>query len=174
MGRLLCRPWPQNRLFNYVPADVRQDRSGVYARTTTGASLECSALVQREAGAQAPIDSWWDLTREEWRGQVALPDPAINKRSMYLLLAFAQHAEDLRQAYRTEFGRELVLDEACPDAACQWITLFLRNDPQVLASDADVAAWVSDASAIRDAAGGLRVGAIGQGATRQGCTVSAV
>jgi iron(III) transport system substrate-binding protein len=155
-GPLAMQALAQNQLFNYVPADVRQTIPASMREPLLVHHWSAVFLVQRGAGAQAPIDNWWDLTREEWRGQVAFPDPAINKRSMYLLLAFAQHAEDLRQAYRTEFGRELVLDEACPDAACQWITLFLRNDPKVLASDADVAAWVSDASAT-----GTRLGVCG-------------
>lgn len=51
-----------------------------------------------------PIDNWWDLTRPEWRGKVALPDPTINDRSLYLLATLTQHAEELAEAYRVEFG----------------------------------------------------------------------
>jgi len=145
---LVMQALAQNRLWNYVPADQREALP--LSMREPLLVHHWSALILIQAGKvpdEAAIDSWWDLTREEWRGRVAIPDPAIDKRSAYFFVTFAQHAEDLARAYRVEFGRELVLGPECPDAACQWMVDLLRNEPRVLASDAEVAAWVSDPAA---------------------------
>lgn len=147
-GPLVMQALAQNRLRNYVPADLQPVIPEAMREPVLVHHWSTVILVQAGAGTEpVGIDSWWDLTREEWRGRVALPDPAIDKRSAYFFLVFAQHAGELAEAYRVEFGEELVLDDACPDAACQWMSALIRNNAQILASDAEVAAWVSDPAA---------------------------
>ena len=107
--------------------------------------LRHPAYVGEGAPASAvPVNTWWDLTRPEWRGRVVLPDPRYNERMTYLLITMVQHSQDLADAYRVEFGAEAALDADCPNAAYQWIKLLLANEPVRVFSDADVARVVSD------------------------------
>jgi iron(III) transport system substrate-binding protein len=53
-------------------------------------------------------------------------------------------ADEMAEAYRTEFGREPPLDDDCSDAGCLWIRALLANQPALLHGDADVARWVGE------------------------------
>ncbi|MHB0856151.1 MAG: ABC transporter substrate-binding protein [Anaerolineae bacterium] len=105
---------------------------------------------------QAVVGNWWDLTRPEWRGRVAIPDPQEDDRTLYLLATLSQHGDALAAAYQQAFGRELVLDADCPDAGYQWIKALLQNEPLLTHGDVEVARWVGD-----PAAEGMRVGLCG-------------
>ena len=93
------------------------------------------------------IDNWWDLTRTELRGRVVLPDPIIDERTLYWLTTVAQHGDEMATAYQLEFGQAIVLDTDCPNAGWQWIKDLLRNEPQLVVNDAQVAATVGDLNA---------------------------
>jgi iron(III) transport system substrate-binding protein len=138
----------QKRLWNYVPAEL----VGVLSDTMRTPLLthHWSAVTLIANSAQPPkppVDNWWDLTRPEWRGRVALPDPILDERTLYLFVTLTQHAEELGQAYRAKFGRELVLDADCPNAGYQWIKQLLANQPVLLPGDAEVARLVGDPKA---------------------------
>lgn len=138
--------WAQKRLWTYVPDDLaaalpEHSRSPILVHHWSAFTL----VYNPKASSQAPIDNWWDLTRPEWRGQVALPDPVGDERTFYLMATIAQHGEEFTQAYRAEFGHELVLDADCINGGYQWIKALLANQPILLTSDAEVAHLVGNA-----------------------------
>lgn len=102
------------------------------------------------------IDSLWDLTRPEWRGRVALPDPLIDQRTLCLLVAATKHADQLAASYRDEYGREIALDADCADAADQWIKALFANDPRLYVGDAEVAEYIGVPDAVE-----ARIGLVG-------------
>jgi len=104
-----------------------------------------SALMVVSGGAPpTSVDSWWDLTRPEWAGRVALSDPLVDDRTLYLLATMVQRADDMAEAYRAEFGQEPTLDQECADAGRLWIRDLLANQPALLHGDAEVARWVGE------------------------------
>ncbi len=140
--------WAQRRLWNYVPDNLaavlpEPSRSPMLVHHWSAFTL----VYNPKVSPQAPIDNWWDLTRPEWRGRVALPDPVGDERTFYLMATIAQHGEEFTQAYRAEFGRELVLDADCINGGYQWIKALLANQPILLTSDAEVAHLVGNAKA---------------------------
>jgi iron(III) transport system substrate-binding protein len=110
-----------------------------------------SALLVVSGGGAPPaaVDTWWDLTRPEWAGRVALSDPLVDDRTLYLLATMVQHADAMAEAYRTEFEEEPPLDDDCGDAGCLWIRALLANQPVILNGDAHVARWVGEGGETR-------------------------
>ena len=142
--------WAQRRLWTYVPDDL----SAVLPEPSRDPMLihhwsAFTLVYNPKVSSQAPIDNWWDLARPEWRGRVVLPDPIGDERTFYLLATIAQHGQEFAQAYRAEFGRELVLDADCINGGYQWIKALLANQPILLPSDADVARLVGNVKADR-------------------------
>lgn len=147
---LASRGW----LWPYVPPELAD-----VLPQTTSAGLPIhhwSALLPVSGGgAAASIDTWWDLTRPEWAGRVALSDPLVDDRTLYLLAMMVQRTDDMAEAYRAEFEQAPPLDEDCGDAGCLWIRSLFANQPVILNGDADVARWVAED------AGQTRVGLCG-------------
>ena len=135
----------QAQLWSYLPPDLapvlpQGMREPLLVHHWTALMLICSPVLSQTR----PIESWWDLTLPQWRGRVALPDPINDERTLYLLVTLTQQSEELANAYRARFGRELVLDADCPNAGYQWIKDLLTNQPLLLPGDADVASKVGD------------------------------
>ncbi|MBQ4434488.1 MAG: ABC transporter substrate-binding protein, partial [Clostridia bacterium] len=83
-----------------------------------------------------PITSWWDLTKEEWRGKVVYQDAAKNDAYCAPLTAMVQHADEMAADYERVFGEPIKLDADEPNAAYAFIKRFLANNP-IMASGSD-------------------------------------
>ena len=134
------------RLWNYLPPDLtpvlaQGMQEPLLVHHWTALMLICGGSLSQTN----PITSWWDLTLPQWRGRITLPDPIENEPTLYLFVTLAQHGEEMADAYRDRFGRELALDADCPNAGYQWIKDILANKPLLLPGSADVAARVGSA-----------------------------
>ena len=90
-----------------------------------------------------PIDSLWDLTREEWRGMVLTPDPLSGVQgSVYQTIM--NHPEEMAAAYEREFGEPIVLSPGIEDAGQEWFYRFILNEPVTMSSTSKVAKGVGD------------------------------
>jgi len=86
---------------------------------------------------EAPFDSWWDLTREEWKGRVVFKDPFASGEIFNFFSMMVKNADIMAQGYEEEFGKPIVLDEDCPTAGHQWIKDLIENEVILTASDGD-------------------------------------
>ncbi len=86
---------------------------------------------------KAPVDNWWDLTREEWKGRVIFKDPFESGEIFNLFSMMVKNADIMAQAYEEEFGKPIELDEDCPTAGHQWIKDLIENEVVLTASDGD-------------------------------------
>ncbi len=132
-------------LVNYVPPELRavlpEDAQGpLLTHHWTALTMAYNPQV----GHKPDVDSWWDLTRPEWRGKVVLPDPLIDERMLYLLATVVEHSDAMFAMYQQEFGQDLALDEDCPNAGYQWIKDLYANDPRWMVGDAEVAGAVGN------------------------------
>ena len=90
-----------------------------------------------------PIDSLWDLTREEWTGMVLTPDPLSSVQgSIYQTIM--NHPEEMAAAYEREFGEPIVLSPGMEDAGQEWFYRFVLNEPVTMSSTSKVAKGVGD------------------------------
>lgn len=108
----------------------------------------------------APVDNLWDLTREEWRGKVVIPDPIVIGVWANAIQTILQHPDKMAAAYEKEFGEPLseyseellkVFEKDVggmfgggPNAAIEWLYLLLQNKPVLLGSTAKIARKVGD------------------------------
>ena len=83
-----------------------------------------------------PINSWWDLTREEWKGKLILSNPVDEKNYKALFSAFMQNPEVFEADYLREFGEPIVLSEGSPTAVHEFFRRFQAND-LIYASSSD-------------------------------------
>lgn len=90
-----------------------------------------------------PIDSLWDLTREEWRGKILHPDP-LGGVQAGVYQTILQHPNEMAAAYEREFGKPITLSAGINNAAEEWFLRFVQNDPVVISSTSKVAKGVGD------------------------------
>ena len=104
----------------------------------------------------APLDNLWDLTREEWKGRVLMPNPLESSVQANVLQTILQHPDEMAAAYKAEFGDEITWSEKLekavkknpllgkPDAAKEWLARVLANDPVFLGSTTKIFKNVGD------------------------------
>ncbi len=90
-----------------------------------------------------PIDSLWDLTREEWAGKVVHPDPLSGQQGA-VYQTILQHPEEMAAAYEREFGEAITLSAGINNAAEEWFLRFIQNDPVIGSSTSKIAKGVGD------------------------------
>jgi len=135
----------QGGLWAYEPPELAE----VIPTNGTLPEHHWSALMVVTGGSGAPIDNWWDLTRPEWAGRVALSDPLVDDRTLYLFATTVLREDEMAAAYRAEFDQEPPLDADCGDAGCLWVRALLANGPALLHGDAEVARWVGEGGETR-------------------------
>lgn len=95
----------------------------------------CYLYYNEEIYSESPVDSWWDLTRPEWKGKVILTSPLDNISYMAQFTAFTQNADALAADYEREFGEPIVLD-GTKNAGYELIKRLAAND-LIFASSSD-------------------------------------
>ncbi|WP_282940334.1 extracellular solute-binding protein [Paenibacillus sp. RC67] len=84
-----------------------------------------------------PITNWWDVTTPEWKGRLMISDPMKSADTMDLFLAFVQNAEDMKQAYKDKFGKDIELNGS-PNAGYEFIRRLSKNDLILTNSGGDI------------------------------------
>jgi iron(III) transport system substrate-binding protein len=103
-----------------------------------------------------PIDTLWDLTREDWKGRVLLPSPLENSLTANFIQTILHHPDEMAEAYRKEFGEEIAYSESvleavkdsaaveAPNASLEWLHRFLKNEPVFQGSTTKIFTNVAD------------------------------
>ncbi|MGE5550120.1 MAG: ABC transporter substrate-binding protein [Bacteroidota bacterium] len=84
-----------------------------------------------------PIDSWWDLTRPEWKGKVLMQDPLSSAETLGMLIGMVQHAEEMAASYQKEFS-QAIQPKKGETAAHEFMRRLIANDPVFMSSGSDV------------------------------------
>lgn len=87
----------------------------------------------------APIDSWWDLTRDEWRGNLLMQNPIGNMNYIAVFTSFLQYEDAIRADYEREFGKPLS-EYTCgrESAAYELLYRVLKSDVTFTSSSDEV------------------------------------
>lgn len=91
---------------------------------------------------EPPISSWWDLTKPEWRGKIAIVDPLTDASTLDLITSIVLNADALAKDYERVFGRPIQLTE--PNAGYQLLKGILNNRPRIFSRHSDLADVVGD------------------------------
>ncbi|WP_171654068.1 ABC transporter substrate-binding protein [Paenibacillus foliorum] len=124
----------------YIPKDLSDKMVEPYKSKSSGLvpyfSLR-AIFYNTDVYKTSPITNWWDLTQPEWKGKVLLNDPIDSADMMDLFLAMVQHSDEMKQAYKDKFGKDIVLN-GTENAAYEFIKQFLKNDPVLMKSSDEV------------------------------------
>ncbi len=149
---------PQGRVWNFVPENLRDDLAPDEMEPMLTQRHSSRVLIFNTAANPdaEPVDNLWDLTREEWRGKVQMPDPLEGAVQMNVLQTIAQHPDEMEAAYEAEFGEPITYSEDVidaveeigtieePNASIEWIYRFLQNEPVFLGSTSRIYRNISD------------------------------
>ena len=140
---LLNEALPDKLVWNFVPDNIAGELD---------ASEKEPLLVQRHSSRVVyyntalnpngpPIDSLWDLTREEWKGRTLLPSPLEDGLSANFMQTILLNSDAMEAAYKEEFGKDVEYSKAVlkavkknpliekPTASMEWLHRFLSNEP---------------------------------------------
>lgn len=128
----------------YVPPRVADRVPDEFSTPVLAQRLSTKVLMYNEQAHPdgAPVDSLWDLTRQEWSGRVVMVDPLQRGDYLDLMVEFVLRSDDMAAAYEAEFGEPIALDSGIENAGMQFITDLFANDVVLVSSTDDVNAAI--------------------------------
>ena len=129
---------PRGVIKNYVPSELqnvmlKQNKSPLLVQFIQVETVFYNSKVFPEA----PVNSWWDLTRPEWKGKVIMNDPLSMSETLGTMIAIINHSSDMAASYKKEFGTALKVKKG-ETAGHEFIRRLLANDPVFMPSSDDV------------------------------------
>ena len=128
-GQILREFVETGMMHNYQPEDIFGDVDEQYLQLTPMYFEADWWYYNTEQYDAPPIDSWWDLTREEWKDRFIMVDPLTDVGYMALLTTIVENADMMEESYKEEFGEDIVLEEDEPNAGYAFLKRFARNNP---------------------------------------------
>ncbi len=131
---------PTKRVYKFVPSDI-------YPLLTESAKKEPLAIAHygakvvmynTEKYKTPPIDSWWDLTRPEWKGKLVTVDPLKSATEFDLFALFVKNSDLMAKLYKEEFGHDLVL-HGTKNAGYEFLKRLIENGLVLFSGGNDVA-----------------------------------
>lgn len=124
-----------NRVVNFVPsmfADriAKENKEPALVRIMEAIVF----MYNTEVNDAPPITNLWELTTEAYRGKVVIKDPLASLSNLMGVATIAQHADEMKKAYKEFTGEEIVLSEGVPDAGYEFLYRLLHNDLIILDS----------------------------------------
>ena len=128
---------------NYVPPRVADRLDEGEKSPLLAQRLSTKVLMYAEDAYPegAPVDSLWDLTREEWRARVVMVDPLQRGDYLDLMTEIVLRSDEMAAAYEAEFGAPIDLGDAA-NAGEKFIMDLFANDVILVGSTDDVNAAV--------------------------------
>lgn len=130
----------KNFVYKYLPSDLAAKMVEPYKSQSPGLvpyfSLR-AIFYNTDVYKTSPVTNWWDLTTPEWKGKVMFDDPMQSADTMDLFMAMVQNADEMKQAYKEKFGKDIVL-EGTENAGYEFIKRLLKNDPVLVKSSDEV------------------------------------
>lgn len=158
---------------SYVPKDLGAKVADVYKQPGFAIYLEMKLVFYNtEVYDKDPIDSWWDLTRPEWKGKIMMTNPQAAIETLGLFCSFVQNSAEMAADYKREFGQDIKLSPGIANAGYEYIKRLAANDLVITNSDQEVVdaigaagqknppIGIATSSKIRDKSKGLKLGMV--------------
>jgi len=160
-------------VFSYVPKDIGAKLDEEFKTPGLAIYNEMKVVFYNtEVWQKAPIDSWWDLTRPEWKGKIMTTNPMAAIETIGLFCSFVLHADEMAAAYKQEFGEAIKLSPGVENAGYEFMKRLAANDLVLTNSDQEVVdaigaagqknppIGIATSSKVRDKSKGLKLGII--------------
>ena len=140
---LLNEALPKKLVWNFIPDSVVSDLDSGEMNPLL-IQRHSSRIVYYNTAVHpdgAPIDSLWDMTRDEWKGRTLLPSPLEDSLSANFIQTILNNSDEMAAAYKREFGEDISFSEDVieaveenvtvdsPTASMEWLYRFLHNEP---------------------------------------------
>ncbi len=127
----------KDKFLCYYPLDICEHIDPKYLENGMPLYMELYEwYYNTEVYPEAPIDSWWDLTREELKGKVMMQNPLNDSSYMAMITSIVLNSDLLEADYEREFGEALTLSEGCSNAGEELLYRLVQND-LIFASSSD-------------------------------------
>lgn len=160
-------------VFSYVPKDIGAKLDEEFKTPGLAIYNEMKVVFYNtEVWQKAPIDSWWDLTRPEWKGKIMTTNPMAAIETIGLFCSFVLHADEMAASYKQEFGEAIKLSPGIENAGYEFMKRLAANDLVLTNSDQEVVdaigaagqknppIGIATSSKVRDKSKGLKLGII--------------
>ena len=137
-------------LHNYHPEDIFGDVDPSYLSVTPFVIELDWWNYNTQAYDKMPISSWWDLTKDEWKGKFIFLDPTGEPDLIVLFTAMIQYADQMAADYERVFGEPIVLAANEPTAAHAWINRVAKNGVIIESSNTNIVKNVGGAADMQD------------------------
>ena len=87
---------------------------------------------------QPPVNNWWELTEEAWRGMIYIPNPARSMTTLAFFATIIENSDLMAKAYEDLYGQPLVLP-AGENAGREFVRRFIDNGVVILNSSDETA-----------------------------------
>jgi iron(III) transport system substrate-binding protein len=123
---------PSNMIFPWVPPDLKKVIPRKFQEPLLGWQLTGNTLFYNTYTwpDKPPIDSWWDITKPEWKGRLVFADPRVSSGCLDFLVGFVNNAEEMEKEYERVFGKPLKL--TTPNAGYEFIKMVYANKPKLV------------------------------------------
>ncbi len=125
-------------LHEYLPEDLVATADAAFQSGPYAPYFEMKQIFYNdEVYDKCPIDNWWDLTRPEYKGKIMMANPLQTASIMGIFIAMTRYPGEMEEAYKKEFGKDLVLD-GTENAGYEFIKRLAANDLILTTSDGDI------------------------------------
>lgn len=135
----------EGMLYKFIPSDLKDSMTeDALNQPLAVHHYGCKGVLYNTAfNKEPPIDSWWDLTRPEWKGRIVAKDPAKSGTELSVFAMFVQDSDNFAKSYKEEFGEDIVLSEGSENAGYEFIKRLLANELVLMAGSDPVIAAVA-------------------------------
>ncbi len=123
-----------NMLFPWVPPELRSVIPENFQKPLLAHRYEARVLFYNDSAYKnAPVESWWDLTRPEWSRNLVLEDPRVSASSLDFFTTIVLNADEMAEEYKRVFGKPIEL--TTENAGYEFIKMIAENKPQLIERD---------------------------------------
>ncbi len=130
-------------VYSFIPSDIypkleEKAKKEPLAIHHYGAKV---VMYNTEKYKKPPIDSWWDMTRPEWKGKLVTKDPLKSGSEFNLFALIVRHSDEMARLYKEEFGEDIVL-HGTENAGYEFLKRLIQNGLVLFGGGGDVASAV--------------------------------
>ncbi|OPZ63700.1 MAG: hypothetical protein BWY85_01565 [Firmicutes bacterium ADurb.Bin506] len=133
----------KNMIFPFYPPELSSVVPKEFREPLVAQRYESRAIFYNsKVYPKCPINSWWDLTKPEWKNKIAIVDPVTDASSLDLITTIVLNADSLAADYQKVFGKPIKL--TTPNAGYELLKGILANNPKIYARHTDLIKFVGD------------------------------
>ncbi len=141
-GSLTAELYNNGIIHKYVPYDMKhslkeEEGNGLLAFVGEAEQL----FYNTEIFETSPIQNWWELTQEEWKGKICMKNPLSSYPTYGLVSAILNNHEIMAQAYYNYYGVELAESDRAGEI---FLERLFKNDIKLTTSSNEVVAMISN------------------------------